>query len=893
MPRRRVRRAFKLPGARPGTMRADVREELEHHLTLSVERLIALGMTADDARAEAVRRLGDPVEQVEADLYQLASRRDRRMHVRQWIEALRMDLRDALRSLRRHPGVTAVIVGTLALGIGANAAVFPMLDRLLFRPPDGVRAPGEIRRFYIVERGDQDRIAARSVVSYPDFVNLRDGLRGMADVTAYLTSQVSVAGDTALHRRVNAGYVMPDFLPMLGVRPALGRFFVEDENRLEDQRLVAVISHRLWRSRLASDSAVIGQILEIGDRRFTIIGVTQTGFAGIDLSPVEVWLPLATQRSVMRGDGRWWEIARTGSLELVTRLRGSQPSAAAIEEAATARHAAAVEEARLTDRQVRIQLGSIIEGRGPRRMTEARRIATRLAGVSIILLLVAVANVINLLLARGIGRRREIAVRRALGVSNARLMQHFVVEAAVFALLAAGGAALGGAMLSGVVRRLLLPTATWTPPLIDPRAIAFTIVLAAGCVMVAGLAPAVHAIRGDLTRPLKNGVPGGGPRASRVRDGLLIVQAALSVVLLVGAGLFRASLERVRTADVGFDIDRIAVVNAWPAPREAYAATRARLSAMPDVEATALSEFAPLRGLSSMATFVEGRDSALSDGLRPDLNAVSSEFFATMGLAIVRGRPFEPNAGPGTALEMVVNEEAARVLWPGVDALGQCVRLGSKTNSCYVVVGIAENARRFRIVETPALQAYASLDQLGEYARALLIRSRSDPASVAAIARDDLAASSPRETQPTTFLYRDWLEPQLRPWRLGAQLFTAVASLSLVLAVVGLYAMLSYSVAERSREIGVRIALGARQTDIVAVVARHAMIVLVLGLTIGLAVAAAAGKGIAALLYDTSPRDPRVYLAVSATLLVAGLVAAIIPAVRAGRVDPLEALRAE
>jgi predicted permease len=523
---------------------------------------------------------------------------------------------------------------------------------------------------------------------------------------------------------------------------------------------------------------------------------------------------------------------------------------------------------------------------------------TRLAGLSLLLLVIAVLNVGNLLLARGARREREVAVRRALGISRARLALMWMLEALLVAMLAAVAATIVSTMLGGVLRALIMPETKWTPPVADARAILFTSLLAAICTAVCGSLPALRFGGDHAAQWLRAGTRAPDRSTTWLRTGFLVAQAALSAVLLIGAGLFVTSLERVKRVDVGYDLRGLAAVSvmgSFSAQRAALEAASTRLRGLPDVEGTALVTTTPLRGLSGYDTYLPNSDSALGDGVSPDVYGVSPEFFRTAGLTLIRGRPFTAADGRGAPRVIVVSQHMAETLWPGASPIGSCVRFVSSASNCYTVIGVARNARRFRVVEQPVSQAWIAVDQLPDSSgpRSLMIRSRGDVRTAAKLAEDELTGVLGASARPATFFYDTWLDPQLRSWRLGTRLFTGVAVVALALAVIGLYSVLSFSVAQRTRELGVRIALGADVAALVGLVLGQGLRAVVIGLVMGLALAAAAGTLIESLLYDTSLYDPTVYGAVALTLIVAGSMAAAIPAVRAGRVDPAESLRAE
>lgn len=889
-PRRLLGLAWLAPN-RHIAIRADVRRELEHHLAESTEHLLRLGYSPAEAHAEAVRRLG-ALDDAAAALTPAALSRERHMQIRLLTDAARQDLRYTARRLAGQPLSTFIVVLTLALGTSASATIFPLIDRLVLREPSGVRDPKEVRRIYMVPK---DLTHARAAVSYPEFLDIADGLGRDAKTAAFIPAAASIAGDTATQHRVGLNYVTDSYFAVLGIRLERGRFFTREEASPRSSALVAVISHELWISRFESSPDILSRTVRIGGRQFTVVGVTAPGFEGTDLEPSRVWLPVGLQRTVTSRN-QWWTSRDASALSVLARVQRGVDERG-LEQRLTRRMALAAAASGNTRLIENAHLGSLLQARGPGQQPEERLIATRLSAVSLILLLIAVGNVTNLLVARSIGRQREIAMRQALGISRSRLILLFLLEAACLAAMAALAGAAVGAIGSRVLRSLLLPALRWEPALVDLRSVAFSATLAALITVLTGLIPAAHSLRGALADELKTGGTGDLGRGDRVRGALVLSQAALAALLLTSAGLFIKSLDHVRHVDPGFRLAGLVALTASPNPSlpGALEEARVRVAAMPGVGGAALAKSAPLYGLSQRRTFLGGADSAVSDALTPDLNGVSPEFFSTTGLSLVRGRAFSGDDRAGASPVAVVNEAAAQAFWPGQDAIGQCVKLDSVGSPCRHVIGIVRNARRSRVVEDPVLQAYVPLAQFpgAPGPEVLLIRAKDDPGSAAQIAKQDIATRLGAGTSVSVISYQNWLEPQLAPWRLGARLFGTVAFLALVLTALGMYGLLTYTVTQQTRQIGLRIALGASVHDIVGSVVARAMRMVAVGILAGLALAFVGGRLIEGSLFGTSPHDPGVYMGVALVLIVSSLAAALVPAIRAAHILPTIALRAD
>jgi putative ABC transport system permease protein len=866
----------------PAAFEAELLEEMRAHQELDAEEQGGASQTG--------RRFGNETWYREET---------RRMTWLGTLDTWRQDASHAWRSITRTPGVTAVIVVTLALGIGVNAAMFTLLDRLYLRAPDGVAEPSTLRRVWVEHFRTRGGVPFTSQSMHYGMSRVVRDAFGDAPQLALYNAMSSVR----LSREAGAPtawrvYATANFFPVLGLRPARGRFYTAEEDRLGAGAEVVVLSDAFWRRHFGGDPDIVGKTMTLGAQTFTIIGVTAPGFTGLELQPVDLWAPLGAMPS--RGSEPWWEGTSTYSLRAVMRVQDVAAMGAFEQHATRLMREFNRRGSNAGDTLMNVYAGPIIEARGPGRVDEEVAISVRLGGVSAVVLLIACANVINLLLARAMQRRRENAVRLALGISRWRMMRLVGAETALLALLA-GTAALFAAHVGGsLLRSLLLPDIEWTTRVLDGRVLAFTAAVTLCAALIAGIIPAIQSTRADLTHSLKAGARSGVRHRSRLRGGLVVVQAALSVVLLVGAALFVRSLRNVQNLDIGIDADRVIVgrlrfaVGETPPGAVLDAAMRElaeRLAQSPGVEGAARATLEPMLGLSWLTYYTD------ADSINP-VNAtwtgVSAGYFGTIGLDILRGRGFGENA---RGHEVVVNEAMASAAWPGRDALGQCMHFEARDNPCYRVVGVVENSANDQIIEDErSAQYYLPIENMpdkGWEGSAILVRAEPRAAAVAAeTLRTALKAAFPTSVPETTAVL-EYLEPQYRPWRLGARLFTAFGLLALLVAIVGIYTTVSYGVTQRTHEFGVRMALGARIRHVLAQVIGEGLRTVAYGVLAGIALALAAGRLIAALLYGVEPHDPAALAIVAAILVGVGVVAALVPAWRAARVDPLTTLRAD
>lgn len=815
------------------------------------------------------------------------------------------DMRYAARTLVRQRGFALVVIATFALGIGANVTMFGVIDRLLLAPPPGIGDPQQLG--YVTISAVPERYPPHSTLHYPLASALRADSAVFSNVAAVTECWKYTLGRGANAEEIRASLVSGSYFPTLRARPALGRLLTDSDDRDVSPSPI-VISYGFWQRRFGGDTAAIGKSVQIGPRYFTIVGVAERGFAGVDRRRVDAWIPVEVAGE-LRGMGPTWKTS-WGSywIHVIVRVRPGVPPALASEHAQSIyrvnRDAYDVARHRPPDEErVQIDVRSILPSEQLKTNPETR-ITRLLAAVTLMVLLIGCANVANLLLARGVERRREIAVRLALGVSRARLVRLLLAEISL--LTVAGGVVALAVAAIGVrlLRTTLLSDFEWTDSVVDPRLLLVTLGFVVATTVIAGLLPAISASRPDVTDALKAGGREGGVRRARASTSLIIVQAALSVLLLVGAGLFVESLRRVANVHLGYDTDRVLSVavdlNTAGFDRKRsqrlYSAMRERLTAVPGISSVSFSTYHPLYiSLGGMSVQEPGRDSmpAATNG-GPYFNAVSGDYFSTLGTRIVEGRPITDRDVETDARVTVLSEPMARAYWPGKPAVGRCV-LVNGDSTCTTVIGVAEHGRerlagdekRF-LVYLPATERWTAPEYV------ILVRSRGDrPDALVRPIRQALQSVAPDlpyvDVRPLTAM----MASQLRPWKLGAQLFSLFGALAAIIAALGLYSAISYSVTRRRHEFGVRRALGAQITDVVQLVLGQGVRATLVGVALGILAASASARFVADLLFETSPRNPTVFLAVAGSMLLVATAATLIPAWRASRVDPVTALRAD
>lgn len=821
------------------------------------------------------------------------------------------DFRYAARGLRNTPGFTWAVVITLALGIGANVAMFSIVDRLLFRAPPMLRDAAHVHRVYLGQtfRGKE---GFNSSIPYAQYVDLTNATHSFAR-TAVISSPDVAIGVGSDAREMPVGAVSASFFGFFDAPPALGRYFTAREDQPPTGTPVAVLSYGLWQTRYGGKRDVLGQTLQIGATLCTIIGVTPRGFVGVwSDKPPAVFIPITVRGSEMgaslrlRGE-EWWTTYHWFWASMIAERKPGVTLAAANADLSRAYQQEYAAQAEKEPRMPSFALArphavvaSILSDRGPDE-SQTARVATWISGVALIVWLIACANVANLLLARALRRRREIAVRLALGVNRGRLITHLLTESMVLALLA-GAVGVVVAQLGGaVLRAVLLPKTATTSVVGDPRTLFIAGVAALAAGLLTGLAPITQLRHTNLSRDLKAGAREGTYHRSRLRVGLLVFQGALSVTLLVGAGLFVRSLHNVRNVPLGWDAEHLLAVELQMRDVKLDSAQKVTLrqrlleeaAAIPGVGHVARQLTMPFWSMWNSDLHVAGIDSVRRLG-QFYLNAVSPDYFAAMGTRILQGRGITEEDVEGAPGAMVVSQAMAKTLWPGKNAIGQCVKVGADTVPCTYVVGVAENIKQTSLSDEDAgLFYYLSAKQFHPDMGGLFVRMHGPAAASRETIRRHLQDAMPGASYLTVTAMSDVLGEETQSWHMGATMFAVFGLLALVLAAIGLYSVVAYNVAQRTHELGVRSALGAQMRDLAGLVVREALMLAAAGIVVGGAIALAAGRWLKPLLFEVSPHDPWIYVLVAAVLLAVAVVASFLPARRAAGVDPMQALRTE
>jgi predicted permease len=856
----------------------DLDDEVRSYAAILEDQKVATGLSAEEARRQALVEVGG-IEQVKEQV--------REVTMGTWIETVWRDVRFAARTLLRSPGFTTAAVLALALGIGATTAIFSVVDAVLLRP----LPYAEPDRLAVIFNGTS------SAVSPANFLDWRRQSSRLGSMGAAESWGPNLAGGDRAEQlrgvRVTAGLI-----PLLGVKPALGRLFTPDEER-PGQEHVVVLGYRVWQRRFGGDPSVVGRPVVLDGAPHTVVGVMPHGF---EFPPfwatgAELWAPLPlTDRATNRGE----------SLRAFARLAPGATLEGARAEMATI--TARMEEANPgTNRDVTVRgLNDVVVG-------DVRLALVVLLGAVGFLLLIACANVAHMLLARASARHKEIAVRAALGASRARVVRHLLTESVVLA--GAGGLA-GLALAAAAIRGLIGLSPGNLPRLesatLDLRVLAVTAAVSLATGILFGLVPALQASRSDLNVALREGERGstaGGRH--RLRRLLMASELALALVLLVGAGLMIRTFVALQRFDPGFDPRRVvtAVVSltgsqsAEPGRRAAfYRAATERIRALPGVEGVSTINHLPLAGdVWRFGFHVEGRPIAKpGEGPRATYRVVSPGYFDTMGLRLVAGRDFTDDDGMAAPGVIIINESLAQKIWPGEDPLGRRVTLGDPLEPVWLtVVGVTRDAARGKWAAPSDQEMYLPLLQTRSHLEGpftfmtFVARTTGDPSATAPFLRtaiwevDASVAVSELQTMNEVVAHAT-ASP-----RFYLLLLASFAAAALALAAVGIYGVMSYSVARRRGEIGIRMALGARPADVLRLVMGEAVGVAAAGAAAGLVAALALTRLMSGLLYGVAATDPATFAAVCGVLGLVALLATYIPARRAVRTDPLTALRTE
>ena len=893
-----VRRRLSGLGLKP-TRESEIVEELSQHLEDRHEQALRGGATEEEARRAALQEL------TESDLLAQGLRRvERPARLEPVVPGtprrfgmlgdLKHDLRYGARLLWKNKGFTAVAVVALALGIGANSAIFSVVNTVLLRP----LPYKEPERLVMVWEDDakhgfpNDTPAAANYADWRDQNQVFEGMAAMADQSFNLTG----SGDP---ERIDGKRVNANLFELLGVAPQHGRAFAAEEDRPGGNKVV-ILSHALWQRRFGSDAGLVGRTLTLNGEAHTVVGVMPAGFQFPDRQ-AELWVPIAFTQQEAANRGRHY-------LEVVARLKRGVTLEQARAEMSTIA-------ARLQQQypEQNTDLGASVVPLHEQLVGDIRPALLVLLGAVGFVLLVACANVANLLLARAAGRQKEIALRTALGASRLRLVRQFLTESVLLAAL--GGAV--GLLLSvwGVtlLKSFIPENISQVKAIaVDARVLGFTVLVTLLTGLVFGLAPALQASRFNLNETLKEGgrdaaAARGG---NRVRGLLVVAEVAVSLVLLVGAGLLINSFLRLRSVDPGFRTDNLLTMSVvlpqqkYPdhARRTAfYTDMIRRVEALPGVRSAAVTNWIPLvmQG-DSIGVTIEGQpDPVPGQGKLPVLmtRVVSPHYFGTMGIPVLRGRGFEEGRDrEDSPCVVVIGEAVARRYWPDEDPLTKRIVPGrpqTPEDWCQVV-GVVKDVRQTDLSAEPKPQMYLTYEQAGFFApRHLVVKTEGDPLALAGTVRKTVWEVDRDQPVSNVSTMEGVLSESIARQRFSTLLLGVFAGVALVLAAVGIYGVMSYSMAQRTREIGIRMALGAQKRDVLKLAVGQGLKLVAVGVGIGLAGALALTRVMSSLLFGVSATDPLTLVTISLVLVAVALLASYIPARRAAKVDPLVALRYE
>jgi predicted permease len=819
------------------------------------------------------------------------------------MEKLLKDLKYGARMLVRSPAFSLIAVLSLALGIGANTAIFSLVSTLLFSPFP-VEAPADLVSIFTTDQRNPGNLP----MSHLNFKDYRDQNETFHGVAAFTFGQMNLNVNQSAEQ-VLAQVVSGNYFDVLGLRPALGRTFQPHEDQKPGAYPVAVLSHGLWERRFGSDRSGVGREISLNRQPFTIVGVAPKGFTGTFVfGAPDLWVPMM-MHDVAQPGFDWYETRRGLFLFVFGRLKPGVTIAEAQANLKTI--AGRLESSYPNDNRGRsIATLPLLDARvNPNGQNQVAQISALLMTIVGLVLLIACANIANLLLARAAGRRREIAVRLALGAGRGRLIRQLLTESVLLALV---GGALGLLVafwtldLLRSLDTLPIPQNVLNQLGLDPRVLLFTLGLSIVTGLLFGFAPAIQSTRTDVVPVLKNElVPSAGSarrgalRWLNLRTGLVVSQVALSLIALVAAGLFVRSLRETQSIDPGFETGGVLMAN-FNLGREGYTPERGlqfhrqlldRLSALPGVRSAAVAQDPPFGGGLARSVFLEGATSE-RDRTLVQVNAVSPDYFATLGIAVERGRGFTTADTAGAPLVVVINRTMADRFWASQDPIGKRFKFFGDQDYT-TVVGVARDAKYNGLVEQPQPFIYQPMRQAYNPAASVLVRGRGDASGLATAVRAEITALDRNLSLTGVQTLADQVDLALSPQRVTVGLLTAFGALALLLAAIGLYGVASYGVAQRTREIGVRMALGARQRDVVALVVRQGMLLVASGLATGLALALLLAPAIRSLLVGIAPFDPVTFAGTAALLALVAGVATYLPARRAARIDPLIALRYE
>jgi macrolide transport system ATP-binding/permease protein len=862
----------------------DFSEEIDAHLQLEFERQRALGLSEEEARAAARRAFGN-VMQIKERFYESGRWL--------WLDHFWQDVRYGARTLRKSPGFTIVALVTLALGVGANAVIFSLISTFLLRPLP-IRHPEQV---WAIHQGKQNDPSYSQSMSYPNYKDLRDRNQVLTGMAVYRFDPMSLSHN-GRNERVWGYLVSENYFDLLGVRPALGRTFLPEASAPNADPVV-VLNYRTWQRRFGADPAIVGNSIMINGRSFTVVGVGPPEFTGTEsVFTPEFWIPSMMQEWIegdnelmSRGNGQWLAFGRL------------KPG--------------------VTPQQAQTQLNSVVQQLGKEYPGTDDGLALRLNPPGLVepdlrnaviafslalslmvglVLVIACTNLASLLLARGAHRRKEIAVRLAIGATRLRVTQQLLTESL---LLSGLGAALGlflGAFLIQLAKAAVpsLDFALTLDLRMDWRVISFVVALALLTAIAFGLFPALYASRPDLLGTLKDELTW-GHRRSRLRGSLVAMQVALSSILLVTAGLTVRSLQHTQALGPGFDPNH-ALTLSVDLGLQGYDEVRGRNFYQQLLQATrALPGVKSVGLIRSLPLGLEYNTTSVYPDSRPEPHAnempsacyenISPGYFAAMGIPLLAGRDFSEVDTAKSSSVAIINETLAEKFWPGENPIGKRLRSGNTGANPLEVVGVAKNGKYQTLGELPSMIIYYPISQVYSSDAALVARASVDPKSMIASVRNEVSKLDPNLPVYEVKTLQEHMNLPLFPLHAAAVAVGSFGLLAMILAAIGIYGLMAYSVAQRTQEIGIRMALGARAWDVLAMVLRQGLIIVAVGIACGLLGAIALSKIVASLLYGVSATDPLAFALSLLLLASAALVACFFPARRATKVDPVAAIK--
>jgi macrolide transport system ATP-binding/permease protein len=809
---------------------------------------------------------------------------------------LLQDIRYGLRKMIRSPGLLIVVVLSIGLGSGLNITIFSLINSILLQPLPLITQQEQLVELYTSSPG-----LRFGAVSYPDYADYRDRNQVFSELIAQRVTPVSMGsgGNT----QIVAGIIVSgNYFTALGVSPLLGRNFYPEEDRTANTHPVAIISYSLWQRAFGREGGIIGKSVIINSQPFTIIGVAPEGFIGttVGLAP-DIWFPLMMQARVLPGLDR---LTSRGErwLNVIGRLKPSVSTEQAEAGMQPIVNGLAQDYAN-TNKATSATVVPLGEGSvGFKKNLSG--VLILLMAVVFLVLLIACFNVANLMLARALARHKEIGLRQAIGASRMRLVQQLLTESVLFSLL--GG--IVGLLVAFIATRLLLRLIPPTPiPVafdlkLGNEVFVFALVVSVLTGIIFGLVPAIQTTKINLLPALKDdGAGQQGYSKSRLRNVLVMGQVAISLILLICAGLFLRSLQNAQNSNPGFEPEKLVAISTdvglqgydQESGQRYYQQLAERLGKLPGVEAGSLAHVVPLSGggQQQMSVWIPGYEPPPNTVLAIDYNTVGPNFFQVMSIPIVQGRDFSDFDAKNAASVCIINEAMARRFWPDSNPIDQQIGV-SRAKTPMKIIGIVKNSKYYDLKEEPRPYLYLPFLQKYESRMTAFVKTSGDAESVLPVVRREVE-SLDKNLPARILTMKDALSFILIPQRLAAILLTVFSLLALALATVGLYAVMAYSVSKRTREIGIRMALGAQRSDVLKLILRQGMLLTVIGLGVGLGASIVLTRFFAKLLYGISPTDLTTFAAITILQMVVALVATYIPARRATKVDPLHALKYE